>query len=232
MRDKYETVYDRSLELIQLGHTTLDSVLNAVPRPPEEFERQREAEIEASNKEPIVAPAEEPIRVSNAVFRVRSDGAEPPPAEVSGANGHANGHGELNAEDEESKLLLIIDDDPDQRSILKRVLEMAGLPGFISNGFMGFSSVLSFRRLLLHPLLPVNARYIYPLPGSEVNEPNLRRWIPRLIYRHNSVVQEWFRAIPSLGVDAVAFGIKRLSDGIYFLFRVRLWQGTDPYVMR
>ncbi len=114
---------------------------------------------------------------------------------------------------------------------IMRVLELSGLPGFSSKGYLGFSSILSFRRLLLHPELPVNARYVYPLPGSEITEANLRKWIPRLLYRHNTSFLEFTRAIPSLGVDALAFGFRRVSDLIFKLIRIRLWQGTEPYFM-
>lgn len=114
---------------------------------------------------------------------------------------------------------------------IMRVMELAGLPGFCSKGYLGFSSILSFRKLLLFPDLPVKARYVYLLPGSEISEANLRQWIPRLLYRHNTSYLEMMRAIPSLWIDGVAFGFRRVSDFIYKTLRIRLWQGTEPYFM-
>lgn len=114
---------------------------------------------------------------------------------------------------------------------IMRVLEMADIPGFTSRGYLGFSSILSFRRLLLFPMLPVNGHYIYPLPGSEICEANLRRWVPRLVYRHNTSIQEMVRALPSLGVDMIAFGLRRFSDFIFERTKIRLWRGNEPYFM-
>lgn len=114
---------------------------------------------------------------------------------------------------------------------IMRLMEDAGLPGFCSKGYLGFSSILSFRKLLLYPDLPVNACYVYPLPGAVTSETNLRNWIPRLLYRHNTTWLEMTRAIPSLWVDGIAFGFRRVSDIIFKLAKVRLWRGTEPYFM-
>lgn len=79
---------------------------------------------------------------------------------------------------------------------IMRVLSEAGIPGFITKGYLGFSSVLSFRRLLLESPHSIEALHVYPLPNIEYTEKELRRWIPGLIYRRNSVPQELVRAVP------------------------------------
>lgn len=114
---------------------------------------------------------------------------------------------------------------------IMRVLTLAGFEGFTEKGYMGFSSVLSFRRVLLYPPLRAVALHIYPLPGSEITETNLRRWVPRLVYRYNSVVMEMTRAIPSLLWDMLVFFAKRVNKILYKYTKVRIWNDADLYHM-
>lgn len=115
---------------------------------------------------------------------------------------------------------------------IMRVLREAGLPGFSDRGYLGFSSVLSFRRVLLEPKLHVDGCYIYPLPGTDLSEDNLRRWVPRLVYRDNSVAKEMRRAIPSLVWDALIFCADRLGKLVSKLFGVRGWRHSSAYHLR
>jgi hypothetical protein len=110
-----------------------------------------------------------------------------------------------------------------------RALANAGIEGFETNGYMAFSSVLSFRKLLLNPPLERTQLTIYPLPGSNITEENLRRWVPRLVYRYNSVSMEMTRAFPNLAADAFVFLSARVSDLIFKFFKVRLWKGLANY---
>lgn len=114
---------------------------------------------------------------------------------------------------------------------IMRVLTLAGFEGFTENGYLGFSSVLSFRRVLLYPPLNATSLHIYPLPGSEITETNLRRWVPRLVYRYNNELMEMTRAIPSLLWDMVVFFAKRVNNILYKYTKVRLWNDADLYHM-
>lgn len=112
---------------------------------------------------------------------------------------------------------------------IMRVLTEAGISGFTDKGYHGFSAVLSFRKILVEPHLEQVGLTLYPLPGTEINEALIRRWIPRLLYRHNSTMMEVSRALPSLYWDAVVFWCKRVSDVIFKFTKLRLWKGRDGY---
>ncbi|MGE3756977.1 MAG: hypothetical protein AB7H97_04435, partial [Pseudobdellovibrionaceae bacterium] len=112
---------------------------------------------------------------------------------------------------------------------IMRVLSEVGFEGFSDKGYHGFSSVLSFRQILIDPPLPRIGIYLYPLPGTEISGANIRKWIPKLLYRHNSTRQEVARALPSLYWDAVVFWGKKTSDVIYRFTKLRLWKGHDGY---
>jgi hypothetical protein len=79
---------------------------------------------------------------------------------------------------------------------ITRSLAQAEIGNFDTTGYMGFSSVLTFRRFLLESQFPGEKLHIYPLPNQQLSEPLLRQWIPQLIYRHNSVRREITRAFP------------------------------------
>ncbi len=79
---------------------------------------------------------------------------------------------------------------------LMRTLSDAGIDGFQTKGFMGFSSVLSFRKMLVRPVHEIKALNIYVLPNIQVSEALLRRWIPSILYKHNTVASEVVRTLP------------------------------------
>lgn len=78
-----------------------------------------------------------------------------------------------------------------------RLLHSLGVEGFVPNGYIAFSSVLSFRRYLLESPHSTEAIHIYPLPGTQFNEINLRKYIPGLIYKENDRFKEFKRTFPA-----------------------------------
>ncbi len=99
---------------------------------------------------------------------------------------------------------------------IMRVLSEAGIEGFEQKGFIGFSSVLSFRRLLVQPQHAVQALNVYVLPNIQVSEALLRRWIPAVIYGHNTVKSEVIRTLPLYVHTYLYAGIMRLKSALTF----------------
>jgi hypothetical protein len=77
-----------------------------------------------------------------------------------------------------------------------RILFEAGIEGFEPRGYLGFSSVLSFRRFLLENPLSTESLHVYPLPNVQLTEDVLRRWTPHRIYRQNSIKREFILTFP------------------------------------
>ncbi len=97
-----------------------------------------------------------------------------------------------------------------------RVLSESGIEGFETKGFMGFSSVLSFRKMLVQPIHPIQALNIYILPNIQVSELLLRRWIPAVIYKHNTVKSEIARTLPLYFHTYLYIGYLRLKGLLNF----------------
>ncbi|MDG0816273.1 hypothetical protein [Bdellovibrio svalbardensis] len=91
-----------------------------------------------------------------------------------------------------------------------RVLTQAGIEGFDHKGYLEFSTVLTYRQLLLDPQYPVEGLRIYPLPNTNFDEATLRSWIPALLYRNNTVSREVRRALPVFPRDFFFINWKRL----------------------
>ncbi len=77
---------------------------------------------------------------------------------------------------------------------IMKAFEHASIPGFSSKGYLGFSSILSFRKLLLNPQVPVQGLYIYPLPGNKITPYMLRSSIPGVLYKYHTLPMEILRA--------------------------------------
>lgn len=91
-----------------------------------------------------------------------------------------------------------------------RVLTQAGIEGFDHKGYLEFSTVLTYRQILLNPQHPIEGVRIYPLPNTQFTQDEARRWIPSLLYRSNSVSREILRAIPIFPADFVYLNWKRV----------------------
>ncbi len=103
---------------------------------------------------------------------------------------------------------------------ITRALAQADIGRFETNGYMGFSSVLTFRRFLLESDFPNEKLHIYPLPNMQISEPLLRQWIPQLIYRHNSVRREIIRAFPRYFHNIAYANVMFVRRKIVGLFKV------------
>lgn len=93
-----------------------------------------------------------------------------------------------------------------------RVLTQAGISGFDFKGYQEFSTVLTFRSLLLNCPHPIEGVRFYPLPNTEFDEATARRWIPTLLYRQNSSGQELRRALPVFPKDFIYINYRRILD--------------------
>lgn len=91
-----------------------------------------------------------------------------------------------------------------------RVLTQAGIEGFDHKGYLEFSTVLTYRQILLNPLHPVEGLRIYPLPNTQFTQAEARRWVPTLLYRSNSVSRELMRALPIFPADFFYLNWKRV----------------------
>lgn len=131
----FKTLFEDAVGFAAEGAVRLHTVLNTVARPPSSFEtnfwrRPRGAHIEHElvldegqlpvngSFERSLKQPEEPLRGSDAFYGKRN-------VEVSVKAQETQAREELVAR-EDAQLLLIIDDDPDQREILQRVLELEG----------------------------------------------------------------------------------------------------------
>ncbi len=93
---------------------------------------------------------------------------------------------------------------------IMRAFEHLGLPGFSSAGYRGFSSVLSFRRTLLYPEVPITRIYAYPLPGVEADPEQVRRWMPKRLYTDNNILLELLRGWCLVPAKMARFHARRL----------------------
>lgn len=93
-----------------------------------------------------------------------------------------------------------------------RVLTQAGIEGFDHKGYLEFSTVLTYRELLLNPPYTVEGLRVYPLPNTTFDEAKIRSWIPVLLYRNNNVSLEVRRALPVFPRDFIFINWKRLLD--------------------
>lgn len=91
-----------------------------------------------------------------------------------------------------------------------RVLTQAGIEGFDHKGYLEFSTVLTYRQILLNPQHPVEGIRIYPLPNTQFTQAEVRRWIPVLLYRSNSISREIIRALPVFPADFFYINWKRM----------------------
>ncbi|MBO9666865.1 MAG: hypothetical protein J7501_08635 [Bdellovibrio sp.] len=91
-----------------------------------------------------------------------------------------------------------------------RVLTQAGIEGFDYSGYLEFSTVLTYRNLLLNAQHPVEGVRIYPLPNTILEENTVRSWIPHLLYRNNNVSRELRRALPVFPRDILFIRWKQL----------------------
>ena len=112
---------------------------------------------------------------------------------------------------------------------LRGVMRDLGIKGFEEKGFLDFSSVLSFNRLLNAPAEFEQKYWIYPLPNTDVTEINLRNWMPKVLYLENTPNMERRRAIRSVLTD-VGVGLAVLANKLtYGLLRRKIWNGYDNY---
>lgn len=88
---------------------------------------------------------------------------------------------------------------------IMRALNHVGISGFTPRGYLGFSSILSFRKTLLDEREDVNELYIYPLPGSKYTHQKIRQWFPEYLYKHNTTGREIVRG----------WGLVYLRSGIF-----------------
>jgi hypothetical protein len=71
-----------------------------------------------------------------------------------------------------------------------RTLQDAGINVADSSGYAAFSSVLTFRKLLLETQGPVN---VYPIAGVDLKDVNLRELVPSRLYDANTATKEILR---------------------------------------
>lgn len=82
-----------------------------------------------------------------------------------------------------------------------RILNKCGISDLRTNGYYGFSSILSFRRFLFNLSFEGEQLHIYPMPGVDLTIQKIRDEFPKWIYRHNSIQRELKRALPIYAVD-------------------------------
>lgn len=84
---------------------------------------------------------------------------------------------------------------------IMRVLESENLPGMKAGGYMGFSSVLTFRRFLFESDYVTEGYRLYPMAGFSGNLSAVRALFPKQLYRRNSITSEIARGWPIYFTD-------------------------------